>query len=294
MHFRYLEHSEIDLNRWDACIDSSSIGSIYAYSWYLNTMCDQQWDAIVFGDYEAVFPLPKRKKFGLNYIYHPFFCQQLGLFHAENKCYNIQDFLMAIPKKFVRVHLQLHSQNQGIPCHRKRTNFVLDLNTSAEALQKNFNKDALQNLKKCADPSIEYRTTSHAALVLNLHKAQWGLLDTKVQEADYQRFLKVCQEAEARGLLKVIEAWKDEHLLGAGLFIQSKKRLHYLVSGPTEEGRKISIMHGIILHSIQAHAGNPLLLDFEGSDIPGVAVFYKKWGATAELYCEYFKKFPWS
>ena len=293
MHFRYVKHDNIDFNLWDACVESSTIGSIYAFSWYLNALCDHQWDAMVYGNYEAVFPLPTRSKFGLNYVYHPFFCQQLGLFHAKNKDFSLEDCIKAIPKKFVRVHLQLHANSNGIACNRKRTNYILDLNPSAAELHKHFNKDALQNLKKCADSAIEYRLSSNAELVINLHKSQWGLLDTKVKDPDYQRFLRACTEAQKRGLLLVYEAWKHEQLLGAGLFIQSPKRLHYLVSGPTEEGRKVSIMHGIILHSIQSHAGQNILLDFEGSDIPGVAVFYKKWGASPEIYYEYFKKYPW-
>lgn len=293
MHFRYVKHDNIDFNLWDACIESSTVGSIYAYSWYLNALCDHQWDAMIYGNYEAVFPLPKRKKFGLEYVYHPFFCQQLGLFHAHNKHFSVADCIEAIPRKFVRVHLQLHAASHGIPCFRNRTNYVLNLNATAEELHKSFNKDALQNLKRCADSAIEYRLSTNAELVINLHKSQWGILDTKVKEADCLRFLKACNEAQDRGLLKVYEAWKQDDLLGAGLFIQAPKRLHYLVSGPTAMGRKLSIMHGIILHGIQQHAGKNILLDFEGSDIPGVAVFYKKWGAVPEIYCEYFKKYPW-
>ena len=72
---RYLKHKNIDPVKWDQCISKSLSENIYGYHWYLNAVADYQWDAIVMDDYNAVFPLPVRKKFGLPYIYQPFFCQ---------------------------------------------------------------------------------------------------------------------------------------------------------------------------------------------------------------------------
>jgi hypothetical protein len=49
-------------------------------------------------------------------------------------------------------------------------------------------------------------------------------------------------------------------------------------------GRAIGIMHGIINWVIQKYEGENVLLDFEGSSIPSVASFYKKFGATEFPY----------
>jgi hypothetical protein len=75
----YLTHKEIDFEKYDRCIDLSLNGIVYAYSWYLDMVTDD-WDILVEDDYKSVMPLPKRKKFGIHYIYQPFFVQQLGVF----------------------------------------------------------------------------------------------------------------------------------------------------------------------------------------------------------------------
>ena len=50
----------------------------YTHTWYLDAVCGQ-WAALVFGDYDAVFILPHKKKWGITYLMQPDFCQQLGL-----------------------------------------------------------------------------------------------------------------------------------------------------------------------------------------------------------------------
>ena len=59
----YIEHKDIDFKKWDSCVANSLNRLIYGFSWYLDVVCND-WDALVYNDYEAVFPLPKRKKWG--------------------------------------------------------------------------------------------------------------------------------------------------------------------------------------------------------------------------------------
>ena len=53
---KYLEHEEIDLKKWDATIDASPNGMVYAKSWYLDIV-SPGWEGLVNEDYNAVFPL---------------------------------------------------------------------------------------------------------------------------------------------------------------------------------------------------------------------------------------------
>src|SRR3990172_7490113 len=96
----YLKHSEIDKPKWDKCIQNSSNGLIYAYSWYLDFV-SPNWQALVRGDYEYVMPLTCKKKYGINYLHQPFFAQQLGVFSsAVLSDYDVDEFLSLIPEKF--------------------------------------------------------------------------------------------------------------------------------------------------------------------------------------------------
>ena len=71
MIIKRIKHHQIDFVKWDLAIEKSSAPLIYGYAWYLNTITSNQWDALVVGDYEAVFPMPWKKKFGIKYIYQP-------------------------------------------------------------------------------------------------------------------------------------------------------------------------------------------------------------------------------
>ncbi len=75
----YLKNSEIDFEKWDACVAQATNSLIYGYAFYLNAM-SENWDALVFGNYEAVMPLVWRKKKGIKYLYQQAFTQQLCIF----------------------------------------------------------------------------------------------------------------------------------------------------------------------------------------------------------------------
>jgi hypothetical protein len=49
----YLSSQQVDKLKWDRGIEHAGNGLIYAYSFYLDAMCDN-WDALVLNDYEAV------------------------------------------------------------------------------------------------------------------------------------------------------------------------------------------------------------------------------------------------
>jgi hypothetical protein len=95
----YKKREEIDIAKWDQCIEKSSNGLIYAYSFYLDHTADN-WDALILNDYEAVMPLPWRKKFQFYYLYQPTFTAQLGIFGNNISAQLIENFLEAIPSKF--------------------------------------------------------------------------------------------------------------------------------------------------------------------------------------------------
>lgn len=274
-------------------MNASPHSLIYGYSWYLDCLAEEKWDGIIVGDYEAVFPLPTRKKFGIHYIYQPFFCQQLGLFSADHQSYILRDIIAAIPSKFKKIHLQLNPSCIDSDNSHWKKNYLLDLTPSYEDIKAKYNKDARQNLKKINKIPVQIRQTLDFETAIFLHKQSWGVLDDKVKPKDYDHFAKACAIAKEKGQLFCVEAVLNNETIGAAIFIHSAKRLHYLVSGPTALGRQYSIMHGIIDFAIYTHANQAKLLDFEGSEIPEVALFYEKWGSYFEKYQIFLNKKPY-
>ena len=73
----YQTHLELDFDKWDTCIAQAEHSLIYGFSWYLDAICDD-WDGLVMNDYEAVFPLPKRKKGAYLMYINLFFVKNWG------------------------------------------------------------------------------------------------------------------------------------------------------------------------------------------------------------------------
>ncbi len=108
---RYLTREQIDVHAWDKCIHHSPNGLIYAYSYYLDAMADH-WDALVFYNYDAVMPLPWRKKAGVHYLYQPFNIAQLGIFGREVTEELVKIFLNQVPKHFRYWDFPLNQNNR--------------------------------------------------------------------------------------------------------------------------------------------------------------------------------------
>jgi hypothetical protein len=65
------------------------------------------------------------------------------------------------------------------------------------------------------------------------------------------------------------------------------------MNSTTEAGRKMEANHFLLNSILQQFAGSNLIFDFEGSDIPGVKIFYEKFGAVNQRYYKmHFNQFP--
>jgi Acetyltransferase (GNAT) domain len=283
---RFIQRKDINTDLWDLCIDQSQNAYIYGYSWYLDAITDGQWAAVIYGNYEAVFPLPWRKKYLISYIYQPFFCQQLGLFAPVDFKLTQDEFIHAIPKQFKKVHLQLNSHFPLTLQAVSKPNYMLHLGSNYATLKLHFKSDALKNLKKSEKLQLTFKEDLSPESIMALYQPVWGELNQHVKMKDNKRFIDACNKANEKGRYIGLGVCLNEELLGAGIFLVSNKRIHYLVSGPTEAGRKLSIMHRVLEYVIRKYAGQDLILDFEGSSIPDVAKFYEKWGSQKEFYWE--------
>lgn len=289
---KLLKRADIDSAAWDKTVTASSRPFVYAMSWYLDAICDGKWEALVLGDYQAVFPLPVKRRWGLSLVYQPFFCQQLGLFKASGQTAGYQEFLRAIPRRFIKVYLQL---NTGAPLPGDlpvKTNMLLPLQSDYSGLRSAYSKDALKNLAKTNPEELDFREDASPGEIIDIYRETWGSVNPHVLPEHYHRFESACREAAARDNLLSLVVSGPGGLLAGALFLRNHHYLHYVCAAPTEEGKKTGIMHTVLDHVIRQFAGKPMLLDFEGSEIPGVASFYRKFNPVEEKYGIYRRGLP--
>lgn len=287
---RFVSHNEINIKKYDNCITESTNSLIYGLSWYLNCVTDY-WGVLIFNDFEAVMPLPIKKKYGLNYIFLPSWVQQLGIFSKnEIKPELIDDFLRAIPKKIKLVNILFNYGNYFqhkflIP----RDNYILDLNKTYESLFKNFKKGRKHSIHKSQKLSLKIQKTNDVRLLLEIFKMNKGA-ELRKKESEYEQLEQIVSTAlqlQKADVFHVLD--NDGSLLGGAVFLYHKNRITYLFSGLNDKGRKSQANSFLINYIIHKNADSNNILDFEGSMIGNIASFYKSFGAVKETYFFYKK-----
>ena len=282
-HIRYLRRHEVDEAAWNNCIDKAGNGLIYGYSFYLDQMAGN-WDGLVLSDYQAVMPLPWRRKWGIHYIYQPFLTAQLGVFGNDLSAETIASFLQAIPKKFRYWDFPLNHQNlfsaTGFPLY-ERMNYVLPLHQPYEVLQKNYRENIRRNIRKSKEYGCTLTTDVSLDMIVELTRFQAA----NIAPNDFDAFKKLFQQQKQAGRAKAYGILSDTgQLLASAAFLFSHKRAYYILVGNHPNGRTLGASHALIDAFIHDHANQDLWLDFEGSDIRNLAFFYSSFGAKEEKY----------
>ncbi len=285
LNIRYIVHKEIDSEKWNRCIDNSPNCRVYGYDWHLDRTAII-WDALVWGDYEFVMPLPYRKKWGVKYLYQPLFSQQLGIFPNPTEIIK-EIFYTELLKNFRYSDFQINSKNSGTSKEKDinftaRENYLLPLNQDYNLLSKSFSKNTKRNLVKANKNKLslvqgirleEYLEFKQENLVANLDKKDFASLKSLIAFGQYKGF------GEIYGVYS-----EDNKLRAAVYFCRWKNRIIYMNAASSEFGKELRAMHFLVDKFIKNHATQNITLDFEGSMIPGVARFYHGFGATPETY----------
>lgn len=287
---QYLTHNQVDLKKWDATI--SQCGNIYAYSWYLD-MVHPGWEALVDDDYQAVMPLTGGAKFGVNYLFQPYFVQQLGVFSSQPlSAEKNEGFLEAIPSKYRFAEIRMNESNifgdgfQGIEYHR---NVILDLSQDYESIRANYHTNTKRNLVKAEKSGLQLVDTVIPYHVVALFRDNRGALLDKWGDAEYDVLTRLTQTAvnrKAAFILGVTEKGVGQ-LLCAAIFMKANGRITFLFSGLTEKGKQRQAMTFLLDNVIQKYANQPVTFDFEGSDDDNLARFYLGFGGTEVKYASY-------
>jgi len=294
-HIRYVPRKEIDVARWDACIANAANTILYGFHFYLDHMAAGQWDALVLGDYEAVMPLTWRRKYGIRYLYQPPFTQQTGIFAANPLPQNIiEAFLQTARRHFRFAEICLNYGN-ALPTLLPRTNYILSLAAPYEEIAKKYKKILTHKLKLANRAALRYTSEVDLDTALETNRREYGARMPHVSRLDHDHFRDVCGYLQRQGQL-VLRAAVDAagQPLSTVLLFRDQRALYLIQPTTPKAGRKVEANRFLLDGLIREWAGRPLLLDFEGSDIPGIASFYANFGGESQPYYFYrYNELPW-
>ncbi len=295
---QYLTRAQIDTGKWDRCIADAPNGLIYGYSFYLDQMA-VNWDALVLNDYEAVMPLPWKKKWGIYYLAHPPLTASLGVFGVTVTEAITNLFIKAIPTRFKLIDLLLNQANflPGTDSvgQSMRSNYVLDLRNSYEELFNRYRNNVRRNTKKAQQLNCRYETGIAVEEVIRLAHWQMQQQVTNVGEEDYDHFKALFQLLAAKQMAQTSGVYTvNNELVASCVWFYSHGRAYYILVGNHPNGKTLGASHFLIDRFIEAHAGQAMILDFEGSDIESLAFFYSSFGAIKEIYPAWqCQRLPW-
>ncbi|MGN0034096.1 MAG: hypothetical protein ACI358_10025 [Candidatus Limimorpha sp.] len=285
---QHLSHNQINNERWDECVCKCLNGNIYAWSWYLDII-HPGWEALVEDDYKTVMPLTGKTKFGINYLFQPFFAQQLGIFSiAPLTEETINAFISAIPSKYKFAEIRLNSLNiidkedLDIKLHR---NIEMPLSDEYQTIAQRYNSNTKRNIAKAKNAALTFTDNADPRKIISLFRNNRGKSIKHWGDSEYARLLTLVNTAIARQKCLVCGVNDENNELVAGaFFMMSHNRITFLFSGAEDSNRHpLSLLLDRI---IMVFSGTQYTFDFEGSDNENLARFYKGFGGLELPYPE--------
>ncbi|MAQ69523.1 MAG: hypothetical protein CMD23_00310 [Flavobacteriales bacterium] len=299
---KFLNNKEINRIQWDKCVLNSINSKVYALSWYLDIVSDE-WNGLVYGDYELVFPIVIKKKLFFNNIIHPLFCQQLGPFSPSPLLLNpgtFFDIIFFLDNKFKKFEFSINhdcskffkKQIQDSYPHIKcidRVNLELDLIKDYESIFDNYTTNAKRHLKKNQDSNFSIREMHDLDNFMNIFRKYVGI-KANLKSHHYSIIIDLiskCLEKDV-GYLSALYNWREEVLamnfiVKCGTLKMPKSR-DILLFNASSKLIQSNAMTILVDHYIQQECLKNKVLDFEGSNISGVKRFYKSFGAIERNY----------
>ena len=284
---KYIKRKDIDVEKYDDCIENSLQSRVYAFSWYLDIVADN-WGVLVLDDYQAVMPLPWRKKYGIKYVTQPPFCQQLGIFSLKETRKEVQlQFIFAIPICFFKVNYQLNANNNlNIKGITYRDNYTLMLDNDFYMLLANCKKNRKRDYNKALKNKLKFNENLDEKLFFEfLDKTS---VTYKITEKEIQVIRKIYSNIDLTKRVQIGVTYEDK-LVSVLLGIKMNNKIVYLFPVNNHLSKKIGSATFLILELIKKYENTNIKLDFEGSMIKNVSNFYQSFGAEKETYFLYNK-----
>jgi len=286
LEIKYLKHNQIDKRKWDSAIENAQNGLVYALSWYLNSV-SPKWGALVVGDYDVVMPLTHKRKYGISYLYQPIFIQQLGIFSKDKvSSEQIESFINLISNnyKFIEIYLNTANPRLNNDFFKLRNTQLIHISKSYEELYLKYAKSLKLNLHKVSESGLIIQKKGNSFDFIKLMQNMFEIKHIReIRKIDFKNLKNIIDFSINNNLGQFYFGYLNDELCAAAFFLKWGNRV-ILYTALNEKGREVSAMFGLIDRYIQENAGQDLIFDFAGSNIPGVKYRNLGFGATNETY----------
>ncbi|MBU3126097.1 GNAT family N-acetyltransferase [Clostridium tagluense] len=298
-NFRNLEKNEYEM--WDAFVDKSPQGCIFAKSFWLDAVgskydilgCFDKGDRMVAG-----MPITQNES---GYITMPKLTQTLGIVFtdfSEMKYVKriskekdiIMDFVDNIPK-FKNFDCSFHYNfTNWMPFMWKgyneqtRYTYVIEGIQNIEVVRGEFADKTKSVITKAVNHNLKVMDNLTLSDMYSMLKKTFDRQNMKVP-FDFEwfgRFDAIINKNNARKMFFTVDAQNNLH--AALYLVYDKNCAYYLLGGADPEFRSSGAMYLNVFEAIKYSAGFTDKFDFEGSVVPQIESMFRSFGATQKQY----------
>jgi hypothetical protein len=305
-----ISHDELDAERWDAFIRQSPQGSLYALHGYISSL-RSSWQAYVVqkaGRWCAVMPFCLNKKWRFQSMPQPLYTQYWGICFASELADESEREQWNLKRKWTQLILdqwediQLVVQNfspafdyplpfhwAGFSLHTRYT-YYLDLKKEPAQLFAELDPSLRRQIRKSEKYHFQIVADNKLRGLLDLlaENRRQGHDIVGKGDADYQTYQAMAEYLMATGQGKIFSSYHpDGTCLAAILYAKFGQKGLYLSGAMHPDHKKTGAMSALLWAAIgQAQADGADCFDFEGSMLPGVEQFFRKFGAFPVPYLQ--------
>ena len=282
---QYIKRKDLNIEKYNACIENSIQSKIYAFTWYLDIVADN-WDALVLDDYEAVMPVPWRKKYFIKYVYQPLWTLELGVFSKEVVDEN--EFLIELFDAFRYTDLRMNTQNSFSMFEENRIEKqfqFLSLKTDYQTILKNYNRNRKRELTKAKKNDLIENWNDNPEKLITIFKANIAKRVKGIKSKDFLNLLKLMKvliDKKAGNLLTIYDT--KNNLVAAAFFLKYKGEVIQLVCASDVKNRKNGAHTFFNDRAIFKYQPTFKKYNFGGSSMESIGAYYKTFGAKTIVY----------
>ncbi|KPE51160.1 hypothetical protein [Chryseobacterium indologenes] len=274
---RRVKYNEIDFVKYTKCLENSEQKNWYARKEILDQLSGS-WHILVYGDYEAVMPVHIDRKIGINFVNMPLFCQQLGVFSKADDS-GINDlFLQFLKKKYILFLYSFNQYNSFSVEPEKRKNYIIPISDYVLLRRKKYFKGRKSTAKMAQH--LQYKEIElNDESILFFRSNLKGLS----KESDWQKLKNYILFLSENNALKLSGAYFNDKLISLAVLVADKEQFS-LLSLVNDEKYKNENGASFVIDRILNLYIHEKTFNFMGSNIRGIQVFFKSFGAELHEY----------
>lgn len=269
---KVLKYRDIDFDKYTESFQNSAQRKYSAEKEFLDITSNKNWDLLVYGDYEAVMPLPFVKRFGVKFIANPKLCQQLGIFSKNDLVKRNDEIFNYFKTNYNIIYYGFNDSNFFTTTLPQRKNYLLNPDTYDKIRQ---NYSPKRKRKLCIDdeksnlisfsPNVDF-----AEAKIFIEKNILGAAKAE----DEKDFIEILDQFFKAKKLEFYGFYFENRLVNLISIFVDKKSVALLGTFNDKEFIKLNGSSFLIDKAIEANIDTKIF-DFEGSEIPSVEEFFR-------------------